>query len=586
MTCNICCDDFNNSTRKNVICPFSDCQYSACKSCVRQYLLGTTKDPHCLNCKKAWPDDFVISTLNRSFFDKEYKEHRKKLLLERELSRLPETMPLATRSIQVDKEQAKITESQTRVKELNALINAEKQKQNVHREQIRALHNKDTPEERRKFTMPCPHSDCKGYLSTQYKCELCSLFTCPDCFEIIGHNKNDPHTCDPNSVASAKSIKDSTKPCPQCGVRIFKISGCDQMWCTQCQIAFSYKTLKIDSGPVHNPHYYNHLRADGAAPRNPQDVLCGGLCSFRTLNSHIIDSGLKALKFTGYGLTPRDFYLPTFNSPDIKISFNDSLEYLPVVIRYIHMVCNHITNYDLPDARTRVRNLNDNLELRIDYIRDKKDKAQFTQTIYSRDKQRKKGTEILNLLELFSVVSTERFNQLCNTNYATHHFNKIIDCEIDFDKIVNLKTATPNARKTIIQHIKKNIIYATLAIEMIVQLDNLRRYFNFEMAKISAVYSNKVSQISINNITSNPFIDIPQQCHKKFPQNDGRSRMKYKCEPWILDSVKFSSSDIITPDKLYAEKMFELKTAPSTVTATPPQQEAGSSADHARCIAS
>ena len=62
--------------------------------------------------------------------------------------------------------------------------------------------------------------------------------------------------------------------------------------------------------------------------------------------------------------------------------------------------------------------------------------------------------------------------------------------------------------------------------------------------------------------------------------------MKYKCEPWILDSVKFSNSDIITPDKLYAEKMFELKTPTSTFTVTPPQQEAGSSADHARCIAS
>ena len=41
--------------------------------------------------------------------------------------------------------------------------------------------------------MACPNNDCRGYLSTQYKCELCILYTCHDCLEIIGHNKTDEH---------------------------------------------------------------------------------------------------------------------------------------------------------------------------------------------------------------------------------------------------------------------------------------------------------------------------------------------------------------------------------------------------------
>ena len=116
--------------------------------------------------------------------------------------------------------------------------------------------------------MACPNNTCRGYLSTQYKCDLCELFTCPDCLEIIGYSQNEPHTCDPNNVASAEMIKKDTKPCPQCGVRIHKIQGCNQMWCTQCKIAFDYATLKIDNGVVHNPHYYHCLLYTSPSPRD------------------------------------------------------------------------------------------------------------------------------------------------------------------------------------------------------------------------------------------------------------------------------------------------------------------------------
>ena len=78
--------------------------------------------------------------------------------------------------------------------------------------------------------MPCPNNDCRGFLSSQYKCEICKLYTCPHCHDIIGHSKQDEHVCQPDSLKSAELIKKETKPCPTCGIRIFKISGCDQMW--------------------------------------------------------------------------------------------------------------------------------------------------------------------------------------------------------------------------------------------------------------------------------------------------------------------------------------------------------------------
>ena len=70
--------------------------------------------------------------------------------------------------------------------------------------------------------------------------------------------------------------KDS-RNCPQCAAAIFKIDGCDQMWCTQCHTAFSWRTGQIETHRVHNPHYYDWMRANGGLAREPGDVPCGGL---------------------------------------------------------------------------------------------------------------------------------------------------------------------------------------------------------------------------------------------------------------------------------------------------------------------
>lgn len=93
-------------------------------------------------------------------------------------------------------------------------------------------------------------------------CPTCSIKLCIECFAVLGETT---HACDPDTVASVAAIKAESKPCPGCGVRISKVGGCDQMWCTQCRTAFSWDSLKKDNGVVHNPHavqWQATLRAD------------------------------------------------------------------------------------------------------------------------------------------------------------------------------------------------------------------------------------------------------------------------------------------------------------------------------------
>jgi hypothetical protein len=134
----------------------------------------------------------------------------------------------------------------------------------------------------------CTMNDCRGFLQNNNSCSECSHFVCNDCLMCIGVvNKEDEnrntiekikkmHNCDPDIVETIKLLKKETKGCPQCDIPIYKIDGCDQMWCTQCKVAFSWKTgLIVKSNDyIHNPHYFEWMRKNNREiARNPLDIL-------------------------------------------------------------------------------------------------------------------------------------------------------------------------------------------------------------------------------------------------------------------------------------------------------------------------
>ena len=46
---------------------------------------------------------------------------------------------------------------------------------------------------------------------------------------------------------------------------------------SQCHTTFDWNTGEIETGVVHNPHYYEFHRRNGTLQRNPGDVPCGGI---------------------------------------------------------------------------------------------------------------------------------------------------------------------------------------------------------------------------------------------------------------------------------------------------------------------
>lgn len=104
--CLVCCEPYYTRNHTPVECEYADCKYKVCIECVRTYLMNSTNDAHCMECNKVWSQDFKVKALKFSWINGAYRQHRKKLLVDIEISKIPETMEAAARYKALKSEQA------------------------------------------------------------------------------------------------------------------------------------------------------------------------------------------------------------------------------------------------------------------------------------------------------------------------------------------------------------------------------------------------------------------------------------------------------------------------------------------------
>jgi hypothetical protein len=218
-------------------------------------------------CDREWTRQFIASAFTNTFINGKLKKHREQLLFDQERALLPATQPIVERQI-------KSENMGKRIRDLDLMIAELKQERRLTQMEMWRLMNREEPLERAEFIRACPDGECRGFLSTQWKCGICQKWACPECHEVKGLERDSEHTCNPDTLATARLLSSDTKPCPKCRTGIFKINGCDQMWCTQCHTAFNWRTGRIENN-VHNPHYFEWLRRNGGVvPRAEGDIAC------------------------------------------------------------------------------------------------------------------------------------------------------------------------------------------------------------------------------------------------------------------------------------------------------------------------
>lgn len=316
--CMVCMSPYTLKLRIPIVCLY--CKFECCKQCLRQFEL-TKSQPQCMKCNAIWSEEFLEQHFSRGWVDGDLRVHLDQVLLEQEKSMIvqaiqeiyrrdmiarrtnlqeqfntvnnrvenyryqlngskrslehaintAEKYPATVRPLyiqrQIDTSRQQVAMQEARFKEAEASLERlmktieEFNNQNDEKLEVNAI------------TIRCPKEACKGFLTSKYYCPVCYNHYCRECHICLGKTLPEPgsdgsHKCDPELVNTIKLIVRDTKPCPSCKMPIFKLEGCNQMFCTNCNTGFNWATGEIEKGRIHNPHYFEWMQKTGGKRAN------------------------------------------------------------------------------------------------------------------------------------------------------------------------------------------------------------------------------------------------------------------------------------------------------------------------------
>jgi len=264
----------------------------------------------------------------------------------------------------------------------------------------------------REIINQCPSPSCNGVLDANWYCILCKNTTCSSCMETI--NSGDEHKCNNDTVETVKLMKTDTKTCPKCKANIYKIDGCDQMWCTQCHTAFSWKTGEIEK-KIHNPHYYEWLRsksANGVIPRTDADantdtVLDPEIEAIINANANAnaycdgvaLNEQHMAALITNVNKYIRNVDKGSVNSKELY-RFEDEVRHV------IHLTQDELIKYAPQINNNRIDSHN-KFVMKMNYLNNKITEKEYKNHLENEEMKKEMNVEIYQLIDTWIVVKTD-----------------------------------------------------------------------------------------------------------------------------------------------------------------------------------
>jgi hypothetical protein len=387
-------------------------------------------------CGKDWSRKFLKAKLGGTFMTGKFKTHMEDILYDREKALMPATQPLVENKLKGEKlknelkaikEQianleimkARLEHNITRHKNGEPLIeNWEDNRTRYYTWETPPTASCAAAPAKNNYVRACPAEDCRGFLNQKWICGLCDKKTCRNCHEVINGDEKE-HVCDPNNVATAQLLEKDTKPCPQCQTMIFKIDGCDQMWCTQCHTAFSWKTGHIEK-TIHNPHYYEWKRNNGGLEPTASAAAAQPINGCYEISQDTSDQLVRlAIDYSHKNLR--------WEEPSGK--YNTILKYNPDFINVIDMTGSILHNQQIEMPRFRSDIFKNNEELRIKFMSNEITEEQFKTLVQRNDKKSRKNEEITDIFQFFHATMNELtyriIEDLRNTRDSNNNFKQI-----------------------------------------------------------------------------------------------------------------------------------------------------------------
>ena len=421
MNCTICSDKM----RAGTVVSCAKCSDSCCRTCFQSYLLNSPLTVPCMHCRSGLSDDFIISNTTTKWRLSVYKSYKEQILLDVEKAKLPESQKYA---VAVKEAKYLLVSLEKQLVALYGMPycliekNVDAIRENIAVcQRIIDTYGKEVVVEadNKIIVKACPVGHCRGFLSGDFSCGLCKTGVCIDCHEI----KVDGHLCKTDNVASVKALAKEAKPCPSCASNISKIDGCDQMWCTQCQTTFSWRTGLKELGRVHNPHFYEWMRRNGGMPREAGDE-CGPphIDYFWMLFG--VDVNIKYdimrsrwRKYNDYKIAAaaagghrlREEPNKEFEAPKFQGICSTEPMALANLLVYHQAIGHRVANID------GLQHPEDNHDLRVKFLLDDIDEIKFKTEIQKRAKSNQKRRAITQLNNMLALAS----NDLFHTYYST-----------------------------------------------------------------------------------------------------------------------------------------------------------------------
>jgi hypothetical protein len=381
MRCSLC--DDNGIYMVNFNC--KKCNLIKCRSCASFCLL--LNDSDCVICNnEEFTIEQVMEFFPKAFFTKFFKPKNRR-------QNKPEMTACKLNAIELIKKKIDLNKRYTDIAaELYKIYTGETYNNAV----VNSLNN-NIPyvekKERTIFIKKCPNSDCKGFLTTAWRCGLCDDFFCSDCNAKKKGRTDEEHVCIESEKATMEMLKKDTKPCPKCGTPIIRFTGCDHMFTPCCNTGFNWKTGEIIANSRNtSPEYYEYMRRvnNGVVPRDVGDDPCGGMIDFYRISSALFGDSLR----------------------------NECLEY--------YRVMEHVRAINLPNLAANLDTI-DNSELGIKYLIGDIDDKKWRDLLKKKIKKEKRENEIYHILNMYLNVMTDLFQILMDDRKTDKFVNSVIE---------------------------------------------------------------------------------------------------------------------------------------------------------------
>jgi hypothetical protein len=350
-----------------------------------------------MQCNTEWTGQFLQQNFSCAFIKGDLRKHTSTILLQQQIAMLPATQSAVQRIILCEQYANEVKDINRQIRELVArkeIVNNElKRIRRMQTHNFDGDGDNDNPGQSA-FQHKCCDPECRGFVSSAWKCGTCGKFSCTHCHEVKGASSAEveQHICNQDNVETIRLLRTDTKPCPSCGTYIYKTEGCDQMFCISCKQLWSWRTGKIEERG-HNPHYLEWMRSRGGAvgggggmARDPLDIQCGREVTWQT--TRYVERQCNVYKIS-----------PTL----------------------IHSVLNwsnsliHVRHDEIPQMRQHMEVADDLQFLRIEYMRKKITENHFRNRIFQIQRDANVARQIVDLLVAVQNAATDIVFRIMDT---------------------------------------------------------------------------------------------------------------------------------------------------------------------------